>query len=202
MDAALRILRHLGCLAEQRGNEVYIDSTGLSGCSIPHHLMEEMRSSVIFMGALIARCGEARLSLPGGCQLGKRPIGLHLSALRQMGALVEEDGMEICCSPSRLHGATIHFPFPSVGATENAMLAACAAREETVIYGAAREPEIVALQEFLQIIGVQISGAVLPDELLNNSIFFNFDDANLELSTYKTYLRIHNQSSKKRMMGL
>ncbi len=159
VDAALRILRHLGCLAEQRGNEVYIDSTGLSGCSIPHHLMEEMRSSVIFMGALIARCGEARLSLPGGCQLGKRPIDLHLSALRQMGALIEEDGMEICCSPSRLHGAEIHFPFPSVGATENAMLAACAAKEETVIHGAAREPEIVALQEFLQTIGAQISGA-------------------------------------------
>ena len=85
VDAALRILRHLGCAAQQRGSDVYIDSTRLSCCAIPHELMEEMRSSVIFMGALIARCGEARLSLPGGCQLGKRPIDLHLSALRQMG---------------------------------------------------------------------------------------------------------------------
>ena len=80
VDAALRIVRHLGCTAEQRGGDVYIDSTQLSYCAIPHDLMEEMRSSVIFMGALLARCGEARLSLPGGCQLGKRPIDLHLAA--------------------------------------------------------------------------------------------------------------------------
>ena len=89
VDAALRILRCLGCVAEQQGNTVYIDSGTLSGCSIPHSLMEEMRSSVIFLGALIARCGEARLSLPGGCQLGKRPIDLHLAALRELGAEIE-----------------------------------------------------------------------------------------------------------------
>lgn len=159
VDAALRILRHLGCRAEQRGNEVYIDSSSLSGCSIPHHLMEEMRSSVIFMGALIARCGEARLSVPGGCQLGKRPIDLHLFALRQLGAEIEENGMEIQCFPSRLHGAEIFLPFPSVGATENTMLSACMAKGKTVIHGAAREPEILALQDFLQTIGVHISGA-------------------------------------------
>ena len=159
VDAALRILRHLGCRAEQRGNEVYIDSSSLSGCSIPHTLMEEMRSSVIFMGALIARCGEAKLSLPGGCQLGKRPIDLHISALRQLGAEIEENGMEIQCRPSRLHGTEISLPFPSVGATENAMLSACAARGKTVIRGAAREPEILALQEFLCAIGMRISGA-------------------------------------------
>ena len=83
LTRALRIVRHLGCTAEQRGGDVYIDSTQLSYCAIPHDLMEEMRSSVIFMGALLARCGEARLSLPGGCQLGKRPIDLHLAALRR-----------------------------------------------------------------------------------------------------------------------
>ena len=159
VDAALRILRHLGCRAEQRDGKVYIDSTQLSCSSIPHTLMEEMRSSVIFMGALIARCGEARLSLPGGCQLGKRPIDLHLSALRQMGADIEEDGGEIRCCAYRLHGVEILFPFPSVGATENAMLAACAARGKTVIHGAAREPEIMALQSCLRSMGAEISGA-------------------------------------------
>ena len=159
VDAALRILRHLGCLAEQRGNDVYIDSSILSGCSIPHSLMEEMRSSVIFMGALIARCGEARLSLPGGCQLGKRPIDLHLSALRQLGAEIEEDGMDICCRRAQLKGAEIALPFPSVGATENAMLAACAAKGVSTIRGAAREPEIEALQEFLRSAVAEISGA-------------------------------------------
>lgn len=159
VDAALRILRHLGCLAEQRGDEVYIDSSGLSSSGIPHSLMEEMRSSVIFMGALIARCGEAKLSLPGGCQLGKRPIDLHLSALRQMGAEIREEGGEIDCRAPELHGAEIVLPFPSVGATENIMLAACRAKGETVIRGAAREPEIVALQSYLRGMGAQISGA-------------------------------------------
>lgn len=159
VDAALRILRHLGCTAEQRQNEVFIDSTYLSGSSIPHSLMEEMRSSVIFMGALLARCGEARLSLPGGCQLGKRPIDLHLSALRKMGAQIEEDGPEIYCRAERLRGAEIELPFPSVGATENIMLAACSARGRTVIRGAAREPEISALQDYLTAMGAKISGA-------------------------------------------
>ena len=159
VDAALRILRHLGCTAEQRQNEVFIDSTYLSGSSIPHSLMEEMRSSVIFMGALLARCGEARLSLPGGCQLGKRPIDLHLSALRKMGAQIEEDGQEIYCRAERLRGAEIELPFPSVGATENIMLAACSARGRTVIRGAAREPEISALQDYLAAMGAKISGA-------------------------------------------
>lgn len=159
VDAALRILRHLGCTAEQRQNEVFIDSTYLSGSSIPHSLMEEMRSSVIFMGALLARCGEARLSLPGGCQLGKRPIDLHLSALRKMGAQIEEDGPEIYCRAEKLRGAEIELPFPSVGATENIMLAACSARGRTVIRGAAREPEISALQDYLAAMGAKISGA-------------------------------------------
>ncbi len=159
VDAALRILRHIGCTAEQRGGEVYIDSTYLSCSAIPHELMVEMRSSVIFMGALLARCGEARLSLPGGCQLGKRPIDLHLSALRAMGAEIDEDGTEIYCRASKLHGAEIELPFPSVGATENVMLAACAARGRTVIHGAAREPEICALQDYLRAMGADITGA-------------------------------------------
>lgn len=159
VDAALRILRHLGCTAEQRQSEVFIDSTYLSACAIPNALMEEMRSSVIFMGALLARCGEARLSLPGGCQLGKRPIDLHLAALRQMGAEIDENGTEIYCRAAKLKGAVIELPFPSVGATENIMLAACAARGRTIIKGAAREPEITALQEYLRAMGADMSGA-------------------------------------------
>ena len=159
VDAALRILRHLGCWAEQSGGEVTIDSRNLSCCSIPHSLMVEMRSSVIFMGALLARCGEARLSLPGGCQLGKRPIDLHLAALRKIGAEIEEDRGEIFCRAEALKGAEIVLPFPSVGATENIMLAACAARGETVIHGAAREPEIAALQDYLKAMGADVRGA-------------------------------------------
>ncbi|MBQ3704433.1 MAG: UDP-N-acetylglucosamine 1-carboxyvinyltransferase [Oscillospiraceae bacterium] len=158
IDAALRILRHLGCEAEQRDNEVYINANGVTRSAIPHKLMLEMRSSVIFMGALLARCGEARLSPPGGCQLGKRPIDLHLSALRQLGAEIEESGGEILCRAKRLKGAEIQLPFPSVGATENLMLAATAAKGETVIRGAAREPEIAALGDYLKTMGCKISG--------------------------------------------
>ena len=158
VDSALRILRHLGCSAEQRGNDLYINSAGVSENKIPHSLMLEMRSSVIFMGALLARCGEARLSLPGGCQLGKRPIDIHISALRQMGAEIEEDGHNIYCRASKLHGCKIHLPFPSVGATENIMLAAAAAEGETVITGAAKEPEITALADFMRSLGCRIKG--------------------------------------------
>ena len=122
VDSALRILRHLGCTALQEGSHVYINSKGVSESNIPHSLMLEMRSSVIFMGALLARCGEARLSLPGGCQLGKRPIDIHISALRRMGAVIEEEGSSICCRAEGLKGCELFLPFPSVGATENIML--------------------------------------------------------------------------------
>ncbi len=159
IDAALRILRHLGCKAEQKNNLVYIKSNDLTRSSIPHELMLEMRSSVIFMGALLARCGEARLSPPGGCRLGKRPIDLHLAALRKLGAEIEERGGDIHCRAKRLRGTEIRLPFPSVGATENILLAATAAEGETVIRGAAREPEIEALAAYLQKAGCRIAGA-------------------------------------------
>ena len=158
VDSALRILRHLGCSAQQQDGELYIDSRGISANNIPHSLMLEMRSSVIFMGALLARCGEARLSLPGGCQLGKRPIDIHISALRQMGAEIEEDGSNISCRANKLKGCVLELPFPSVGATENIMLTATAAEGETVIKGAAREPEIEALAEYLRRMGCYVAG--------------------------------------------
>ena len=159
VDASLAILRSLGCSAVQESGSVFIDSSLLSGSVIPFDLMKEMRSSVIFLGALAARCGEAKLSLPGGCRLGKRPIDLHLDSLRQMGAYIEEDNGEIVCKAEELKGAEISLSFPSVGATENIMLAACGAKGKTVINGAAREPEITALQEYLNSLGAVISGA-------------------------------------------
>jgi len=159
VDAALLILKNLGCSAIQDKNRVFIDSTSLSNSEIPFNLMQEMRSSVIFLGALIARCGEAKLSLPGGCRLGKRPIDLHLDSLRQMGAYIEEDDGEIICKAEGLKGTELSLSFPSVGATENIMLAACGAEGRTVINGAAREPEISALQDYLNGLGATIYGA-------------------------------------------
>ena len=159
VDAALLILRDLGCTAVQEENRVFIDSSPLLYSEIPFRLMKEMRSSVIFLGALAARCGVAKLSLPGGCRLGKRPIDLHLDALRQMGAYIEENDGEIYCRADELKGAEISLSFPSVGATENIMLAGCGARGKTVIRGAAREPEITALQDYLNSLGAVIYGA-------------------------------------------
>lgn len=160
VNTTIRILRGLGCSVEREGDAVYIDSRPMSCSEIPHSLMRELRSSVIFLGALLARCGHARLSMPGGCELGPRPIDLHLMALRALGAEIDERGGDLICSaPSGLRGAGIALPMPSVGATENAMLAACAAEGETVIMNAAREPEITELQTFLQTLGADVTGA-------------------------------------------
>ena len=156
VDTALEILRALGCRAGREGGRVWIDSRALSSAAIPHRLMEKMRASVFFLGALTARCGEAQLSLPGGCQLGKRPIDLHLAAMRQLGCEIEEEGGSILCRSRFLHGCELALPFPSVGATENIILTACAAQGETVLHGAAREPEITALCRFLRAMGADI----------------------------------------------
>ncbi len=159
VEAAMAILRHLGCKAERDGDTVWIDSRGMNRTDIPHDLMREMRSSVIFLGAILARAHEAALSYPGGCELGARPIDLHLEALRSLGAEISEQGGSLYCRDKGLKGTRINLTFPSVGATENAMLAACGAEGETVITNAAKEPEIIDLQDFLHKLGAEISGA-------------------------------------------
>ena len=163
VTAALEILRLLGCRAVREGDAVLIDASQLTSCGIPDRLMREMRSSVIFLGALLARLGRAELSYPGGCELGPRPIDLHLAALRGLGAeITEEQGQLTCTRGQGLTGQELCLSIPSVGATENAMLAACGARGVTTIVGAAREPEIVDLQRFLNAMGARVSGAGSP----------------------------------------
>ena len=158
--ATLEILCGLGCKVRWEGDTVMVDASTMTGSVIPDHLMREMRSSVIFLGAILARLGEAELTYPGGCELGPRPIDLHLDALRALGADIrEEDGVLHCRVPERLRGCRLRLPFPSVGATENAMLAACTGQGVTTITGAAREPEIEDLQSFLNAMGAKITGA-------------------------------------------
>lgn len=160
VDASVRILRSLGCEARWEGeNTLLVDTRGLSGFSIPDALMREMRSSAIFLGAVLARCGQAELSYPGGCELGPRPIDLHLSGLRDLGAEIDDAAGALHCKARRLQGREIVLSLPSVGATENLMLAACGASGVTTIANAAREPEIVDLQAFLNACGARVSGA-------------------------------------------
>ncbi len=157
--AALDILACLGCRAGREGDTVRVDTSTLSGCVIPDGLMGRMRASVLFLGALLARIGEAHTGWPGGCALGARPIDLHLGAFRTLGALVLDRGSLLSCESAGLRGRMLCLPFPSVGATENAMLCACGARGVTVIRNAAREPEIVDLQNFLRSMGAEVHGA-------------------------------------------
>ena len=157
--SALEILEHLGCRTRRQGSDILVDSSGASRWDVPHALMREMRSSVIFLGPILARFGKARLSLPGGCEIGQRPIDLHLAALRRLGAEIREEGGDILCRAGDLQGREIILSFPSVGATENAMLTACACSGVTRIINAAREPEIADLQAFLQKAGADIGGS-------------------------------------------
>ena len=156
--ASLDILRRLGCRAERQGEAVVVDASAPTGWDVPDALMREMRSSVIFLGAILGRMGQAQLCAPGGCELGPRPIDLHLAAIRALGGAVEERGGVLRCA-GRLRGADIVLSLPSVGATENAMLAAVSAAGETTITNAAREPEIVDLQDFLTALGARVRGA-------------------------------------------
>lgn len=159
VQATVEILRHVGCRVYAEGDSLYVDASGPIHPEVPDDLMRRMRSSVIFLGALLGRCGEAALSLPGGCELGPRPVDLHLMALRGLGAEITEASGRLCCRASRLRGGRIDLPSASVGATENAMLAACLAEGTTVITCAAREPEIVDLQTYLRNAGALVSGA-------------------------------------------
>lgn len=158
VDTAVRILEHLGSRCHWQGDSLVVD-TSMTCFQIPPELMREMRSSIVFLGAIISRCGEAELCFPGGCELGPRPIDLHLTALRTLGAEISEIGGSLLCRAERLRGDDILLTLPSVGATENAILAACAASGTTVISNAAREPEIMELQDFLRAMGACVQGA-------------------------------------------
>ena len=159
---SLRILDSLGCTSAFSGSEAVVDASGFCETRIPDRLVREMRSSVIFLGSVAARAGEASLCLPGGCELGARPVDLHLMGLRALGMEIRERGEKLYATHHGLHGAEIALPFPSVGATENILLAAVCADGKTVLRGAAREPEIVDLCRFLRRCGAKIVGEGSP----------------------------------------
>ena len=157
--AAIEILRTLGSTVNIHGNTVYINSDFACGFEIPDGLMRKMRSSIMFLGAILGKKKRALVSFPGGCELGPRPIDLHISALSEMGVSVKEAFGYLDCECDCIKGTVIDLAIPSVGATENIMLAAVKADGTTVINNAAKEPEIEDLQDFLVAMGAKVTGA-------------------------------------------
>lgn len=160
VDMMLRLLVQHGVEAALEGRALTLQAKSIASTEAPYDLVRKMRASFNVLGPLLAREGKAKVSLPGGCAIGARPVDLHLKALAAMGAEIElDEGYVIASAPNGLHGARIDFPFISVGATEHSMLAASLAKGETILHNAAREPEIADLATCLVAMGAKIEGA-------------------------------------------
>lgn len=159
VKTTLKILELLGCKVDKKKNKVIIDSSNMDKYTVPHDLMRELRSSVILAGSIIGRFKRAIFSYPGGCEIGARPIDLHIENFKKIGINIEENAGYIVCNCDKIKTAEIHLEFPSVGATENLILASILSDAELTITNAAMEPEIVDLQEFLNRMGAKVYGA-------------------------------------------
>ena len=154
----LKILEHLNCKIKRNKDKVVIDSRNMRSKPIPEELMRKLRSSVILAGALISRFKEAEFTYPGGCDIGSRPIDLHLSSFKKMGIKINEDSGIIKCKVDEIVNTVVHLDFPSVGATENIVLASVLSNSEVIIENPAMEPEIIDLCKFLNKMGAKIDG--------------------------------------------
>lgn len=155
----IEILKSLGCKVKKNQNKIIIDSTNINKFEIPENLMRQMRSSVIFAGAIIGRYKKATFSYPGGCDIGSRPIDLHLKGFEKLGVTINKNYGKIMCETEEIKPTEINLDFPSVGATENIMLLSVLSKGTTTIINAAMEPEIIDLQNFLNRMGAKINGA-------------------------------------------
>ncbi|MDE6156477.1 MAG: UDP-N-acetylglucosamine 1-carboxyvinyltransferase, partial [Eubacterium sp.] len=155
VKTTLKILEDLGCKVKRNGDTVIIDASEVIASQIDEGVMRTMRSSILFLGALVSRTGCASIYLPGGCDIGTRPVDMHIRALKSLGATITENGSSITCCADRLTGAKIILPFASVGATENIIIAAAVSKGKTTIINPAREPEICDLAEFLNKCGAR-----------------------------------------------
>lgn len=154
-----RLLKHLGMQYRLENSKMVITNKGLSNLEAPYELVRTMRASILVLGPMLARYGHAKVSLPGGCAIGARPVNLHLMGLEKMGAHIELEQGYIKATVRRLHGAQIYFDIPTVTGTENLMMAASLAKGVTRIENAAREPEIIDLAHAMNKMGARISGA-------------------------------------------
>lgn len=155
----LDLLRGLGVSVTKKDGDLRIDTRSADRWLIPHDIAREIRSSIFLLGSILSRFGTAKVSYPGGCDIGLRPIDLHLKGLATLGVAIEEDDGYIVCDGSHMRCGTIHLDYPSVGATENLMMAAVRLDGTTVISNAAKEPEIVDLAAFVNAMGGRVAGA-------------------------------------------
>ena len=159
IDAMLDIMRHLGCSAEFVGNDLHVCCRNISLNVINSDLTGKLRSSIFILGSILSRCRRAYISHPGGCEIGLRPIDLHISGLKSLAVGIADEYGVICCDGSKMRGGVINLDFASVGATENLMMAGALLDGDTVIVNAAREPEIVDLADFINAMGGKVVGA-------------------------------------------
>ena len=159
INTSVKLLEDMGAKVSFEDKKLKINCSQIKKTEASYELVKTMRASILVLGPLLARFGKARVSLPGGCAIGGRPVDLHLSGLELMGAKIELENGYVNASTKGLHGADIELSFPSVGATENLMMAASLASGETIIRNAAKEPEITDLANFLNSMGASIVGA-------------------------------------------
>lgn len=153
------IIETLGCRCQMDAGDISIHHQGLCRWEMPEALSRQIRSSIFLLGPILARMKRATVSYPGGCEIGMRPIDLHLKGLRALGVNIIDEGGRLYCDGRRMHAGNVYFDYPSVGATENVMMAAALLPGTTVIHNAAREPEICDLQRFLNCMGGRVAGA-------------------------------------------
>lgn len=190
IETTRQILSSLGVSWTKSGSTLQVDASALNSVHADYELVRKMRASVLCLGSLLGRVGKAEVSLPGGCAIGARPVEMHISAMERLGARISiENGYILASAPAGLKGAEIEFRFPSVGATENAMLAATLANGTTKILNAAREPEIIDLANFLNALGANIMGAGESEILIHgvkklNSSSYSLIGDRIEAGTY------------------
>ncbi len=159
VENMILILNSIGCRIKREGSVLTVDASTVNSWIIPDRYVKEIRSSIVILGAVLGRMKRAVITYPGGCEIGQRPINLHLQGLKQLGVVINESHGYLHCEAGQLRGAEIHLEYPSVGATENIMLAAAKAEGRTVIRNAAKEPEITDLQNFINAMGGKVFGA-------------------------------------------
>jgi len=195
------LMSEIGVFIEGRGKKLYVDSDIKTSCITQYELVRKMRGSFLLAGALLAKTGYVKISLPGGCPIGTRPIDLHLKGFKELGASIENGHGYIEIKADKLKGAKIYLDFPSVGATENLMMAACMAEGETVIKNVAAEPEIIDLANFLNMMGADIKGAgsdtieILGKKKLSGGYYKIIPDR-IEAGSYLTAFAMTNGSGK------